>query len=42
MPLMGQVPDALTYYYVLIFTAAAFVISLPFLAANRHKISLWV
>ncbi len=42
MPLMGQVPEAHSYYFVLAFIAAAFVIALPFLAANRHKISLWV
>lgn len=42
MPLMGQVPEAHSYYFVLAFITAAFVIALPFLAANRHKISLWV
>jgi lipopolysaccharide transport system permease protein len=42
MPLMGQVPEAHTYYFVLAFIAVSFLIALPFLVANRHKISLWV
>ena len=42
MPLMGQVPDAYSYWFVVIFTAACLLVALPFLVANRHKISLWV
>lgn len=42
MPLMGQVPDAYSYWFVVVFTAACLLVALPFLVANRHKISLWV
>jgi len=41
-PMMGEVPAALSYWYVAGFTAACYLIAIPFLAANRHKISLWV
>lgn len=41
-PLMGEMPAALSYWYVAIFTIGCYAIAVPFLAANRHKISLWV
>ena len=41
-PLMGEVPAALSYWYVGIFIVASYLVAIPFLAANRHKISLWV
>lgn len=41
-PLMGKVPPYHSYWVVAGFIAAAYLIAIPVLARNRHKISFWV
>lgn len=41
-PLMGKVPPSHSYWVVAGFIAMAYLIAIPLLARNRHKISFWV
>ncbi|KAA8920808.1 hypothetical protein NB709_003317 [Xanthomonas sacchari] len=41
-PLMGEIPAAHSYWVVIGFTIGCYLVAVPFLAVNRHKISFWV
>ena len=41
-PIMGRIPDALSYWVVAGSIIVAFAFATPFVARNRHKIPYWV
>jgi len=41
-PMMGRMPEALSYWMVGGSIALAFAIAVPFVAWNRHKVAYWV